>query len=173
MPLSELTIVLLVLGLYIPTLVLVMIKLKPSKSGRNKVENAASSSVSELYEVSNKQTKDILKVKDNLIRSLQQKLHLLRDEEDQEQQAGTAIQWDDVKALAKAKGINPLLLEIPFVKKQAKSFIKDMTMEDLIANVDEFQKLAGSKGLKFGDQKGDKSKDAVDELFKQNPSAFA
>jgi len=173
MPLSEIAIILLVLGIYIPALVVVIVKLKPSKSSKTKVIDAASGSVSELFDVSNKQTKDILKVKDNVIRSLQQKLNLLKDEEDQEQQQGTAIQWEDVKALAKAKGINPLLLEIPFVKKQAKSFIKDMTMEDLIANVDEFQKLAASKGYKFGNQKGDQSKDTVTKLFEQDPSAFA
>jgi len=152
-----------------------MYVLKRPKTTKKKVQDTSNDSVSEMFVTSSSGYKDIIKVKDNQIRSLTSKLNLVKGEEDQDQ--GNLMDqepsWEDVKAYVKTQNINPLYLEIPMVKKEIKKLIRGMTISEIQENVVELKKLAESKGLKLGDKTDDKSKDAVDEIFKQNPGSFA
>jgi len=156
---EDLTIILLVLGIYIPTIVGVMLVIKRPNTGKKKVISESSDSVGEMFKTSSTGYKDIIKVKDNQIRSLTQKLNLAT--EDTGEEDSTIMQhvpsWDEVKQLAKTQGINPLMLEMPFIKKQVKKLISGMTIEEITENVAEIKKFAGDKGFKFGDKKTDKS----------------
>jgi len=144
------------------------------KTGKKRVQDTASDSLSEMVDTSSKGYKDIIKVKDNQIRSLTSKLNIVKDEEDQDQ--GSILDqeptWEDVKALAETQGIKGIYLEIPMVKKEVKKLIKGMTIEEIGKNVKQLKELAESKGIKLGVKTDDKPEDAVDELFKQNPGAF-
>jgi len=173
--LEEQTLVLLILGIYVPSFVGLLWVLKRPKSTKKKVQDTSNDSVSEMFDTSSKGYKDIVKVKDNQIRSLTAKLNLVKGEEDQDQ--GNLLDqepsWEDIKAYVKTQGINPLYLEIPLVKKEVKKLIRGMTISEIQENVVELKQLAESKGLKLGTKTDDKTKDPVAELLKQNPDAFS
>jgi len=172
--LDDQTLVLLILGVYIPSFIGVLWVLKRPKTGKKRAVDASSDSVSEMVDTSSKGYKEIIKVKDNQIRSLSAKLKITNDEEGQDQ-GGFLEQvptWEDVKALAKTQGIKPIYLEIPVVKKEIKKLIRGMSIEEIAENVGELKKLAESKGFKFTDSTDDKSEDPVDKILKQNPNAF-
>ena len=147
--------------------------LKRPKSGKKKVQDESSDSVGEMFKTSSTGYKDIIKVKDNQIRSLSAKLSQFNDESEQDESLLEHVPtWEEVKQLAKTQGINPLMLEMPFIKKEVKKLIRGMSIQEITQNVDELKKLAADKGFKLGDKKTDESKDPVDEYLKQNPSAF-
>ena len=167
--------VLLILGVYVPSFVGLLWVLKRPQTGKKRVQEQSSDSVSEMFDTSSRGYKDIVKVKDNQIRSLAAKLKLTEESEGQDQ--GSLLDqepsWDDIKALSKTQGINPLLLEIPMVKKEVKKLIRGMSIQEIAENVGEFKKLAERYGFKFDAKADDKSKDAVDKLFEQDPNSFA
>jgi len=98
-----------------------------------------------------------MKVKDNQIRSLTQKLNLSKEENEEESIMDHVPTWDEVKALAETQGLNPLILEMPFIKTEVKKLIKGMSIEEISNNVAEIKKLMGGKGFKLGNKEGDKS----------------
>jgi len=156
---EDLTIILLVLGIYIPTIVGVMLVLKRPNSGKKKVISESSDSVGEMFKTSSTGYKDIIKVKDNQIRSLTQKLNLATEDSDQDESIMEHVPtWDEVKQLAQTQGLNPLILEMPFVKPHVKKLIRGMSIQEITENVAQIKKFASDKGFKFGDKTGDKSK---------------
>lgn len=168
--------VLLILGVYVPSFVGLLWVLKRPQTGKKRVQEISTDSVSEMFKTSSSGYKDIVKVKDNQIRSLAAKLNLVTKEEEDQDQGNLLDQeptWEDIKGFAKAEGINPLYLEIPMIKKEVKKLIKGMSIQEIQENVGEIKKLAESKGFKFGPKTDDKSKDAVDQLFEQDPKSFA
>lgn len=168
------TLVLLILGVYIPSFIGLLWVLKRPKTGKKRAVDASGDTVSEMFDTTSRGYKEIIKIKDNQNRSLAAKLKLETQEDDADQ--GNLLDqeptWEDVKAFAKAQGINPLYLEIPMVKKEVKKLIKGMTIQEIQENVVELKKLAESKGIKLGTATDDKSKDPVAEFLKQNPEAF-
>jgi len=155
--LQENLLVFLILTVYMTTFAGVMWAIKRPKQGKKKVQESSSDSVGEMFDTSSRGYKDIIKVKDNQIRSLTAKLNLNTEPDDM----GIMYQvpeWEDVKSIAKTQGINPLLLEIPMVKKEVKKLIKGMTLDEITKNVGEFKTLAAKYGFKLGDKTGDKSK---------------
>jgi len=154
---EDLTLVLLVLGIYIPSFVGVMLAIKRPNTGKKKVQESSSDSVGEMFDTSSRGYKDIIKVKDNQIRSLAAKLKLNEDEEEEESIMDHVPTWEEVKALAETQGLNPLILEMPIIKPQVKKLIKGMSIEEISKNVNEIKKLLGGKGFKFGNKEGDKS----------------
>lgn len=167
--------VMLILGVYIPSFVGLLWVLRRPKTGKKKVQELSSDSVAEMFDTSSKGYKDIVKVKDNQIQSLTAKLRRANEEENQDQEnlLDQEPSWEDIKAIAKTQGINPLLLEIPMVKKEVKKLIRGMSIQEIAENVGEVKKLGERYGFKFGTKEGDKSKDAVDSLFEQDPNSFA
>jgi len=169
---EENTLVLLILGIYFPSLFAVIWMLKRPKTGKKKSVETSGDTVSEMFDTSSRGYKDIIKVKDNQIRSLSAKLNL--DKQDSEDQGllDQVPSWEDIKALVKAEGVNPLYLEVPMFKKEIKKLIAGMTIGEIRENVSEIKKLAESKGFKFGDKKDGTSEDPVAKLLEQNPDAF-
>jgi len=167
---EDLTLVLLILG--VPSFVGVMWKLNGPKTGKKKAVESSGDSVSEMFETNSRGYKDIIKVKDNQIRSLSAKLNLEKEDSADQGLLDQVPTWEDIKAIAKTEGINPLYLEIPMVKKEVKKLIAGMSIEEITENVGELKKLAESKGFKLGTKKDGTSEDPVDQLLKQNPTAF-
>jgi len=170
---EENLLVLLILGIYFPSFFGVMYMLKRPKTGKPKVVQQSSDTVSDMFDTSSRGYKDIIKVKDNQIRSLSAKLNLGKEESEDQGFLDQVPTWEDVKAIAKTEGINPLYLEIPMVKKEVKKLIAGMSIEEITQNVGELKKLAESKGFKFGTKSDGKTQDPVDQLLKQNPDSFS
>jgi len=146
--------------------------LKRPKTGKPKLIQQSSDTVSDMFDTSSRGFKDIIKVKDNQIRSLSAKLNLEKEDSADQGILDQVPTWEDIKALAKTEGINPLYLEIPMVKKEVKKLIKDMTIEEIAENVGELKKLAESKGFKFGAKKDGQTEDPVAQFLEQNPNSF-
>lgn len=167
--------VLLILGVYIPSFIGLIWVLKRPKTGKKRSVDTSGDTVSEMFDTTSKGYKEIIKVKDNQVRSLSAKLKLEQEEETGQDQGSVLDQeptWEDIKAMAKAEGINPLYLEIPMIKKEVKKLIRGMTIEEIAENVGELKKLAESKGFKFGTKTDGKTEDPVAQLLKQDPTAF-
>jgi len=154
---EDLTLVLLVLGIYIPSFVGVMLAIKRPKLGKKKLIESSSDTVGDMFDTSSRGYKDIIKVKDNQIRSLTAKLNLSTEENESESIMDHVPSWEEVKQLAGTQGLNPLILEMPFIKGEVKKLIKGMSIEEITENVAQIKKLTGGKGFKFGDTKPDKS----------------
>jgi len=159
---EDITLILLVLGIYVPTFVGVMLVIKRPNTGKKKVIESSSDSVGEMFDTSSKGYKDIIKVKDNQIRSLTQKLNIATEESDQDDSILEHVpSWEEVKQLAQTQGLNPLILEMPFIKPHVKKLIRGMSIQEITENVAQIKKFAGDKGFKFGDTKGDQSKTPI------------
>jgi len=169
---QETTLVLLILGVYFPSLFAVMWMLKRPKTGKKKSVETSGDTVSEMFDTSSRGYKDIIKVKDNQIRSLSAKLNLEKEDGPDQGLLDQLPSWEDVKALAKTEGINPLYLEVPMIKKEVKKLIAGMSIGEIAENVGDLKKLAESKGFKFGIKKDGTAEDPVADLLKQNPDAF-
>jgi len=103
-----------------------------------KAAKAGDSSIKELYSVYNNQVSDVLKLKDKAIASLQAKLRNFEEEDEIEEEQ--TIPLDDLKPLLEKQGINPSILEIPFVRDKIKEFTQGMSMTDVIKLVSQFKK---------------------------------
>jgi len=169
---EDLTLVLLILGVYIPSFVGVMLAIKRPKTGKPKLIQQSSDTVSDMFDTSSRGFKDIIKVKDNQIRSLSAKLNLEKESSEDQGLLDTVPTWEDIKAIAKTQGLNPLYLEIPMIKKEVKKLISGMSIQEIQENVGDLKKLAESKGFKFGTKSDGTSEDPVAQLLKQNPDAF-
>jgi len=172
LPIGETNLILLILGIYLPSLFGVLYMLKRPKMGKKKAVDTSGDSVSDMFDTSSRGYKDIIKVKDNQIRSLSAKLSLEKEDSEDQGFLNQVPSWEDIKAIAKTEGINSLYLEIPMVKKEIKKLIAGMSIEEIQQNVGELKKLAESKGFKLGDKKDGKTQDTVAELLKQSPESF-
>jgi len=126
---------------------------KAIKSGENGVEA--------MYEVYNEQVKDIIKLKDNHIKRLNGELQNSIGSDDETDQ-NSPVKYEDLKAMAKEGGLNPLLLEIPFIKNLIKKYTKGMSIEEIISTVGELKKFSGNI----------KSKQQTPEIEANNPGYF-
>ncbi len=133
----ELNEVLLILGIFLPLFfagIWQLNRLNPNK----KAAKAGDSSIKELYNVYNNQVSDVLKLKDKAIASLSAKLRNFEEEPESEEEE--TIPLDDLKPLLEKQGINPTILEIPFVRDKIKEFTQGMSMTDVIKLVSQFKK---------------------------------
>jgi len=120
-------------------------RLNPAK----KAQKSGSDGVKDMYSVYSDQVRDILKLKDNHIKRLNREIQeeeSVSSDTDQE-----PAKYEDLKALAKEAGINPLLLEMPFVKTQIKKYTKGMSIEEIISTVKELKGFIGNKQSKPND----------------------
>jgi len=114
--------------------------------GHNRGKKAIKSGetgVTDMYEVYSEQVKDILKLKDNHIKRLNAELQQYTPTSDESDQ-NTPVKYEDLKAMSKEAGLNPLLLEIPFVKTLIKKYTKGMSIEEIISTVNELKKFSGN-----------------------------
>jgi len=104
-------------------------------------------------------------IKNKQIKGLQQQLHQNQDESDPNIST-PEVKYSDLKALASEAGVNPLILEMPYVKKNVLKYTKGMSMEEIIESANEIKKLMGGQGFKLGTK--EKSQDPVDAYLEQN-----
>jgi len=121
-------------------------RLNPTK----RASKSGSDGVRDMYSVYSDQIKDILKLKDNHIKRLNAEIQQNSTYEEQDDQ-NTPAKYDDLKALAKEAGINPLILEMPFVKNQIKKYTKGMSIEEIISTAKELKSFIGNKKPKSED----------------------
>jgi len=117
-------------------------RLNPAKNAKK----SGSDGVKDMYAVYSDQVKDILKLKDNHIKRLNREIQDEYGSNDDET-ADTPAKYNDLKALAKEAGINPLILEMPFIKNQIKKYTKGMSIEEIISTVQELKGFIGNKKL--------------------------
>jgi len=132
-------------------------RLNPAK----RASKSGSDGVRDMYSVYSDQIKDILKLKDNHIKRLNNEIQQYAVEPD-ESDTNNPAKYEDLKALAKEAGINPLILEMPFVKNQIKKYTKGMSIEEIISTVNELKGFIGNKQSKSNSQ----------EPIKSNPDYF-
>lgn len=115
MELTEIILILGVLGMVSGVVITVLFRVIPSKKARN----AGDASVGSMYSVFNQQVTDVLKLKDNQIKSLQGKIRQYEDSGDEEEEE--SIPPELLEPIAKKFNIAPqqlsLLLDNPQVKK--------------------------------------------------------
>jgi len=131
----EINEVLLILGIFVPVFVGVLWQLNrinPSKTQQKKASGAAESSVSELFAVQTEQIKEIIKSKNNQIKSFQQQLR--QDTEEPDQGIDKQVTFEQITAFVKQNypKYAPML---PFMKKQIMEITKGMTLEQAIEYV--------------------------------------
>jgi len=144
--------VLLILGVFLPLLFVGVWQLNRLNPNR-KAMKAGDSSIKELYKVFNDQVTDVLKLKDKQISSLMAKLR--NYEEDLEVPEEKGLDLTALAPILKEKGIDPAILEIPFIKDKIKDFTKGMSIQDLLGLVNQFGKVA----------RGGKSESGIDKEF--------
>jgi len=117
-------------------------RLNPAKNAKK----SGSDGVKDMYAVYSDQVKDILKLKDNHIKRLNREIQEDLGSDDETDQNNPA-KYDDLKALAQEAGINPLILEMPFIKNQIKKYTKGMSIEEILSTVNQLKGLIGNKKL--------------------------
>jgi len=127
----ELNDVLLILGVFFPVFIVVIWQLNRINPNK-KAGKAGDRGVKEMYSVYTDQVNDILKLKDKAIASLQAKNRRYEEEEEEEEQE-ESLDISQLKPLAEKFGIDPNILEIPFVKDKIAEYTKGMTVQDLLS----------------------------------------
>lgn len=128
-------------------------RINPSKNKPKRAKEAADTSVSELYEVQTEQVKDIIKLKNNEIKSLQAKLRIETEETEEIDPKDTQVQFEDIKTLVKkAYPQYGKFLDFPFAKKEIMKATKGMTLDEIITMVEDWtgKKIKDHSGLEQG-----------------------
>jgi len=118
-----------------------LFRLNPAKDA----QKAGAAGVKSMYEVYNSQVTDVMKLKDSQIKRLNAKLNEFTEEEEAPAGEAPAVSaLEGLKPLLASRGINPALLDLPFVKNLIKKYTKDMNIEDIAALVQQFGLSKGS-----------------------------
>jgi len=141
----ELNEVLLILGIFLPLLLVAIWQLNRVNPIK-KAAKAGDSSIKDLYSVYNDQVSDVLKIKDKVIASLQAKLRNYEEEteEDQPEDVAELIKNPEIQKLLQERGINPALMDNPIIAKYIKKYTKGMTIEQVLEIAKQFGLLKGS-----------------------------
>jgi len=138
----EITEVLLILGIFVPVFIGIMWQLNrinPTKTHQKKASGAAESSVSELFAVQTEQIKEIVKSKNNQIKSYQQQLR--QNDEELDPGDEKQVTFEEITALVKQTypKYAPML---PLMKKQIMEITKGMSLEQILEYV---KQITGNK----------------------------
>jgi len=137
--LVEITDVYLILGLFVPVFIGLMWQLNrinPSKIHQKKASGAAESSVSELFAVQTEQIKEIIKSKNNQIKSFQQQLRQDQDE-NQPESNEKQVSFEEITALVK-QTYPKYTVMLPVFKKQIMEITKGMSLQQVLEYVKQF-----------------------------------
>jgi len=143
----EITDVYLILGLFVPVFIGLMWQLNrinPGKNQQKKATSAADSSVSELFAVQTEQIKEIVKSKNNQIKSFQQQLR--QNEEEEEPGNQKQVTFEEITALVQQTypKYAPML---PLMKKQIMEITKGMTLDQILEYVKQITGIKQPQGL--------------------------
>jgi len=109
-----------------------------SRQGQTKsAVKAGAAGISEMYKVYNTQVADVIKIKDSQIKRLNSKINELSYDDEPETEDKTP-KLDGLKPLLASRGINPAILDMPFVKKLIAKYTKDMSLEDITGLAQQF-----------------------------------
>jgi len=137
--------VLLILGVFLPLLFVGIWQLNRANPSRKGVK-AGDSSIKAMYDVYNTQVQDVLKVKDKQIASLSTKLRNYEEEpEGEPEEVSNLIKNPEIQKILQQRGINPALLDNPLVQKYIKKYTKGMSVEDVLAIVNQLGLLKGNQ----------------------------
>jgi len=138
--------VLLILGVFLPLLFVGVWQLNKANTGKKAIR-AGDNSIKSMYEVYNTQVQDVLKVKDNQIKSLSAKLRSYEEEEEvhEPEQVADLIKNPEIQKLLQQKGINPQLLDNPIISKYIKKYTKGMSIEQVLEIAQQLGFLKGNK----------------------------
>jgi len=121
-------------------------------SGDKKAKKSGSDGVKDMYSVYSDQVRDILKLKDNHIKRLNAEIQ--NNSPDSEEEPESQVKYEDLGQLAGKIGLDPALLNNPLVKKYIKKYTKGMSIEEILALVNQFKSLTGNRGSKQETQIG-------------------
>jgi len=139
----ELIEVLLVLGIFFPLLCVGIWQLNRVNLTKRGLK-AGDSSIKEMYSVYNQQVTDVLKVKDKQISSLSTKLRNFEEEEEEiDEKEVKPMQLEGLKPILASRGLNPALLDLPFVQGLIKKYTKVIKKYTKDLSVDEISQLIG------------------------------
>jgi len=143
----EITDVYLILGLFVPVFIGLMWQLNrinPGKNQQKKATNAADTSVSELFAVQTEQIKEIVKSKNNQIKSFQQQLR--QNDVELEPGIDQQVTFEEISALVQQTypKYAPML---PLMKKQIMEITKGMTLEQVLEYVKQITGNKQSQGI--------------------------
>jgi len=144
--------VLLILGVFLPLLFVGVWQLNKANTGKKAIR-AGDNSIKNMYEVYNTQVQDVLKVKDNQIKSLSAKLRSYEEEEEptvEKEQVADLIKNPEIQKLLQQKGINPQLLDNPIISKYIKKYTKGMSIEQVLEIAQQLGFLKGNKQSQQG-----------------------
>jgi len=120
-------------------------------------------SIKTMYETYNTQVQDVLKIKDAQIKRLNAKIQS-ESPENEQNLTEKAVNLDSLAPMLQSRGINPSILTNPVISKLIKKYTKGMGIEEILAIVDQFGLLKGSKKSE--------SNDPVENLMATNSGAF-
>jgi len=112
-------------------------------SGDKKAKKSGSDGVKDMYSVYSDQVRDILKLKDSHIKRLNAQLQQF--EPNSEEEPESQVKYEDLAGIAQEHGINPLILNNPIVQKYIKKYTKGMSIDEILALVNQFKSLTGNK----------------------------
>jgi len=121
-------------------------------------------SIKTMYETYNTQVQDVLKIKDAQIKRLNAKIQADNPPLDEENSPKEPINLESLAPILQQRGINPAILENPFVTKLIKKYTKGMGLDEILALADQFGILKGNKQSQ--------PSDPVETLLQTNKSAF-
>jgi len=110
-----------------------------------KAPRAAQDSIKSMYETYNQQVRDVIKIKDSQIKRLNANLQQYAPD-NEENTTKEPINLDSLAPILQQRGINPNILQNPFITKLIKKYTKGMGLEEIMAIVDQLGLLKGNKG---------------------------
>jgi len=127
-------------------------------------QKAGYDSIKTVYETYNTQVKDVLKIKDNQIKSLNAKLNQYEPAESEQNTTKESLNLDSLAPMLQSRGLNPELLKNPLITKLIKKYTKGMGLDEILAIVDQLGILKGNRQPV--------SSDPVEAYLQANPKAL-
>jgi len=138
--------VLMILGVFIPLLLVGVWQLNRVNPNKRAIK-AGDNSIREMYNTYNTQVTDVLKIKDQQIKSLSTKLRNFEEEteEEQPQEVAELVKNPEIQKLLQQRGINPKLMDNPIIQKYIKKYTKGMSIEQVLEIAQQLGFLKGDK----------------------------
>jgi len=143
--LEDITLIILVLGTLFGTIfsaIWYKKSLNPVKKAQKRNEMSLFDNLTDYREVERATITDILKQKDNQIKSLNARIKTFEPVEE-ENQPKKGVTWDEIQTLVK-QSYPKYSVMLPLMKKQIMEMTKGMSMDELL---DYVKQLTGNKGL--------------------------
>lgn len=145
---EDLTVVILVLGVFIPALFVAIYMKKgqnPVKKARKNAEMSLFDNLTQYREVEKSTIADILKRKDSEIKSLNVRLKQFEPLDEDDQPKKGVVSWEEITALVNQSYPKYTSL-LPIMKKQIMELTKGMSLDEILTYVGQLTGNKQSKG---------------------------